>query len=70
MLCESDSIMQNIPHTQSEYGVFCRVLLAPRNIVVDLNNVTVFPILNFWFCPQTQNCGKLLGIDLLLNSQP
>ena len=39
-LCGTDMIMQSTLHIQREYGeIFCRILSASHNIVMDLNKV-------------------------------
>jgi len=39
VLCRIDNILKNIPHIQSKCEIFCKILLVPQNIVMDLSNV-------------------------------
>ena len=43
--CETENIMQNVTHIQSECGEHSAYILSvPHNIVIDVNNVTMEPI--------------------------
>ena len=74
MFCGTDSIPQNISRIQTKCekhpGILCGILLVPRNVVMDLNNVMIRPLylINMWSGEDQraniikQICSKEIGL--------